>query len=135
MYFRYNSAICWPLLLSMSLRLKVTFLIITHRMDKINYNFTSWEATWYCLCSMCSGDAISRLVSSTFKPWGTGGQSTCINLFSNLFLMIKACGLLWAFFMNSRTYILLYLNSCFVEEKCNPRGFSLLPWSISLRCS
>ena len=55
-----------------------------------------------------------------------------MNLFSTRFLIIKACGLLEAFLMNSRmctsiaSVASIALGSYCVEEKCNRRGLSLL---------
>ena len=54
-----------------------------------------------------------------------------MNLFPILLLIIKASGILGAFLMNSRMCTSISLFSCFMEEKCNLCGLSLLAWSMS----
>ena len=57
------------------------------------------------MAALCNGDVISRLVTSLPDSChgGRGVLSRYGNLFSTLFLIVKACGLLGAFVMNSRT--------------------------------
>ena len=93
----------------MELQKKIICLELAGSLWELPFVCKNWFDEWNWLCvppimgwslilllrMHVQCESISR--SSRFKPWGTDVRSKCMNLFSTLFLIIKACGLLGAF--------------------------------------